>query len=97
LETIFVKLLAEEKVQNRRGQPITQSYQTTSAPQTNQRRRQMCTGCNRYTFHNESQCWTLHPQLMPICTRYNQRGHSSHACRSASTALAFLDDLPVTL
>jgi uncharacterized paraquat-inducible protein A len=97
LETIFVKLLAEEKVQSRRSQSNTQSYQATSAAQTSQRRRQRCTGCNRVTFHDESQCWTLHPELMPICTRCNQRGHSSNACRGTSTALAFLEDFPVTL
>lgn len=39
---------------------------------TNENRKKYCPGCKRFTFHKESDCWVLHPNLRPKDQNPNQ-------------------------
>ena len=53
-------------------------------PAVNAVRGQRCSGCGR-SGHAEDQCWTLHPQLAPVCRRCGRSGHIMRNCRAPVT------------
>jgi hypothetical protein len=40
-----------------------------------------CTGCDK-VGHSESQCWILHPQLVPKCNKCRKTGHLARFCNA---------------
>jgi hypothetical protein len=49
-------------------------------------RMERCTvpGCGR-SGHSEDQCWTLHPELAPVCRKCGRPGHVMRHCRTTNT------------